>query len=153
MYAIRSYYEIVHGLIQLIFPHYLRPIPSSTLIRFTPKRSLMESITVKAGTAIDSVESEGTRCTFTTSYDVELHPLSLVGGGFEALGGDRGRLTLSFGLTSIDLSAFKAGKLRFHLGGDYAEASRRYWLLFTRLREIRIVPGSGTPLSLRNNFV
>ncbi len=145
--------EIVHGLIQLIFPHYLRPIPSSTLIRFTPKRSLMESITVKAGTAIDSVESEGTRCTFTTSYDVELHPLSLVGGGFEALGGDRGRLTLSFGLTSIDLSAFKAGKLRFHLGGDYAEASRRYWLLFTRLREIRIVPGSGTPLSLRPSAI
>lgn len=146
--------EIVHGLIQLIFPHYLRPIPASTLIRFTPKRSLMESITVKAGTAIDSVESEGTRCTFTTSYDVELHPLAVTGGGFEALGGDRGTMTLSFGLTSMDLSAFKASRLRLHLAGDFAEASRRYWLLFTRLRGIRIVPGGGgAPIPLRPSAV
>ena len=84
--------EIVHGLIQLIFPHYLRPIPSATLIRFKPKRSLMETVTVPAGAAIDSVETEGTRCTFTTSYPVELHPLAVSGAAYEQLGSDRGRL-------------------------------------------------------------
>ncbi len=143
--------EIVHGLIQLIFPHYLRPIPSSTLIRFTPKRSLMETVTVKAGTAIGSVESEGTRCTFTTSYDVDLHPLSLTGGTYESLGRESGKLTLSLNLAkTLPLSAFRAKSLRFHLGGDYAEATRRYWLLFTRLKEIRLVPGEGgAPMSLR----
>lgn len=143
--------EIVHGLIQLIFPHYLRPIPSSTLIRFTPKRGLMETVTVKAGTAIDSVESEGTRCTFTTSYGVELHPLSLTGTAFEALGGENGRLTLSMSLAqNLPLTALRSDTLRFHLGGDYAEATRRYWLLFTRLKEIRLVPGDGgAPMSLR----
>lgn len=142
--------EIVHGLIQLIFPHYLRPIPSSTLIRFTPKRSLMETVTIKAGTAIDSVESEGTRCTFTTSYAVDLHPLALTGGAYESQGADAGRLTLSFSLDKVPLSAFRAKSLRFHLGGDYAEATRRYWLLFTRLREIRLVPGDGgAAMSLR----
>lgn len=142
--------EIVHGLIQLIFPHYLRPIPSSTLIRFTPKRSLMETVTIKAGTAIDSVESEGTRCTFTTSYAVDLHPLALTGGAYESQGADAGRLTLSFSLDKVPLSAFRAKSLRFHLGGDYAEATRRYWLLFTRLREIRMVPGDGgAAMSLR----
>lgn len=143
--------EIVHGLIQLIFPHYLRPIPSSTLIRFTPKRGLMETVHVKAGTAIDSVESEGTRCTFTTSYGVELHPLSLTGATFEALGGENGRLSLSLSLSpNMQPSALRADSLRFHLGGDYAEATRRYWLLFTRLKEIRLVPGDGgAPMSLR----
>ncbi|MBI5520505.1 MAG: type VI secretion system baseplate subunit TssF [Desulfovibrio sp.] len=142
--------EIVHGLIQLIFPHYLRPIPSSTLIRFTPKKSLMETVRVKAGTAIDSIESEGTRCTFTTSYDVDLHPLSVAGGGFEARG-NTGRMTLNLSMAqNLPLSALKAGRLRFHLGGDYAEATRRYWLLFTRLTEVRLVPGEGgEPLSLR----
>ncbi len=143
--------EIVHGLIQLIFPHYLRPIPSSTLIRFTPKRGLMETVTVKAGTAIDSVESEGTRCTFTTSYSVELHPLNLAATAFEALGGENGRLTLSMSLSqNLPLTALRTDTLRFHLGGDYAEATRRYWLLFTRLKEIRLVPGDGgAPMSLR----
>jgi len=145
--------EIVHGLIQLIFPHYLRPIPSATLIRFTPKRSLMETVTVKAGTAIDSVESEGTRCTFTTSYDVPLHPLALTGSTYESQGAESGRLTLSLALgKNLPLAKFAAKSLRFYLGGDYAEATRRYWLLFTRLREIRLVPGEGgAPLSLRPN--
>jgi len=143
--------EIVHGLIQLIFPHYLRPIPAATLIRFTPKRGLMETVTVKAGTAIDSVESEGTRCTFTTSYDVDLHPLSLVSAAYESHGGENGKLTLSLNLAkTLPLSAFKAKSLRFHLAGDYVEATRRYWLLFTRLKEIRLVPGDGgAPMSLR----
>lgn len=142
--------EIVHGLIQLLFPHYLRPIPSSTLIRFTPKKSLMETVRVKAGCAIDSVESEGTRCTFTTGYDVDLHPLAVTGGTFEALGADGGRFTLGLELSKLRLEAFTAKSLRFHLGGDYAEATRRYWLLFTRLKEVRLVPGEGgAPLSLK----
>ncbi len=146
--------EIVHGLIQLIFPHYLRPIPSATLIRFKPKRSLMETVTVPAGTAIGSVETEGTRCTFTTSYPVELHPLAVSGASYEQQGSDRGRLTLSLQLSNMDISAFKAKSLRFHLAGDYAESSRRYWLLRSRLREVRLVPGSGgAPLSLKPSAV
>jgi len=142
--------EVVHGLIQLIFPHYLRPIPAATLIRFTPKRGLMETVRVKAGTAIDSVESEGTRCTFTTSYNVDLHPVSVTGGNFESHGSS-GKMTLNLGLAqNLQLASFKADSLRFHLGGDYAEATRRYWLLFTRLKEIRLVPGDGgAPMSLR----
>ncbi len=142
--------EIVHGLIQLLFPHYLRPIPSSTLIRFTPKKNLMETVRVKAGCAIDSVESEGTRCTFTTGYDVDLHPLAVTGGTFETLGADGGRFTLGLELSKVRLEAFATKSLRFHLGGDYAEATRRYWLLFTRLKEVRLVPGEGgAPLSLK----
>jgi len=147
--------EIVHGLIQLIFPHYLRPIPAATLIRFTPKRGLRETVRVKAGTAIDSVESEGTRCTFTTSYDVDLHPLAVTGGSFDAPGGTSGKLTLNLGLLqNLPLTSFKADSLRFHLMGDYAEATRRYWLLFTRLREVRLVPADGgAPMSLRPSCI
>lgn len=145
--------EIIHGLIQLIFPHYLRPIPSATLIAFTPKRSLMESMTIPAGTAIDSVETEGTRCTFTTSTDVELHPLSLSNAVFESTGEGRGTLTLTFALTSIDLAAFRAQKLRIHLAGSYAEASQRYFLLFSRLREVRVVPAGEKATILRPSAI
>lgn len=147
--------EIVHGLIQLIFPHYLRPIPAATLIRFTPKRGLRETVRIKAGVAIDSVESEGTRCTFTTSYGVDLHPLAVTGGGFDAPGGTSGKLTLNLSmLQGVPVSTLKTDTLRFHLAGDYAEATRRYWLLFTRLREVRLVPGEGgAPLSLRPSCI
>ncbi len=140
--------EIVHGLIQLIFPHYLRPIPSATLIRFTPKRSLRETIVIKKGVAIDAVASEGTRCTFTTGFDVALSPLSVSGVTFNTQGGGQGLLRIELRLAGLEAGAFKPDAIRFHLGGVYAEASRRYWLLFTRLRDIRLIPAEGPSLSL-----
>lgn len=140
--------EIVHGLIQLIFPHYLRPIPSATLIRFSPKRSLRETIIIKKGTAIDSVETEGTRCTFTTSYDVELTPLSVAAVGFSASGAGNGTLRIELRLAGMDLAGFNAASVRFHLAGVYTEASRRYWLLFTRLRHIRLIDAMGKVVDL-----
>ncbi len=140
--------EIVHGLIQLIFPHYLRPIPSATLIRFTPKRSLREIIVIKKGTAIDSVESEGTRCTFTTSYDVQLFPMSVTSVSFSAPGGGHGRLRIDLALTGLDAGSFTPDSLRFHLAGVYTEASRRNWLLFTRLRDVRLIAPDGKVVTL-----
>jgi len=145
--------EIVHGLIQLIFPHYLRPIPSATLIRFTPKRSLRETITVPKGTAVDSVETEGTRCTFTTSYDVELSPLSVAAVNFNAPGGGHGTLRIDLRLTGMDLASFGPASLRFHLAGVYAEASRRNWLLFTRLRHVRLISAEGKTVDLGRSAV
>ncbi len=69
--------EIVHGLVQLVFPHYLRPIPSTTIVKFTPRPSLMESIRVPAGAQIGSIPVSGMSCIFSTTYDVDLHPLSI----------------------------------------------------------------------------
>ena len=36
--------ELIHGLIDIIFPHYLRPIPSTSIVMFTPKPSMMETM-------------------------------------------------------------------------------------------------------------
>ena len=62
--------EIVHGLIQLIFPHYLRPIPSTTVVSFTPRANLKESLTIPSGIEIASIPVEGTSCTFRTCGDI-----------------------------------------------------------------------------------
>lgn len=145
--------EIVHGLIQLIFPHYLRPIPSATLIRFMPKRSLRETIVIPKATAIDAVESEGTRCTFTTRCDVTLSPLAVAAVDFTTQGGGQGRLSIALKLEGLDLAAFKPDAIRFHLAGVYAEASRRYWLLFTRLREVRVTTAEGRSVTLGRQAV
>lgn len=145
--------EIIHGLIQLIFPHYLRPIPSATLIRFTPKRSLRETISIPKGTAIDAVETEGTRCTFTTCADVDLSPLSVTAVQFDVRGGGEGKLSVALRLAGMDVSAFKAGTIRFHLAGVYAEASRRYWMIFTRLKEVTLVTGNGQRVPLGTQCV
>lgn len=145
--------EIVHGLIQLIFPHYLRPLPATTLIRFTPKRSLMESLAIPKGTAIEAIESEGTRCIFTTACAVQLLPLTLTAVSFKAGGDGLGLLRMDFQLSGMDLSAFREKSLRFHLAGVYTEASRRNWLFFTRLRQVRVVSQDGEILDLGRKAV
>lgn len=145
--------EIIHGLIQLIFPHYLRPIPSTTLIRFTPKRSLRETITINKGTAIDAVEMEGTRCTFTTRYDVALSPLAVASVDFSLRGNGEGKLRVALRLEGMDATAFQHDAIRFHLAGVYAEASRRYWMLFTRLRNVTLVAADGKTVQLGKQSV
>ena len=69
--------EVVHGLMSLIFPHYLRPIPATTIMAFTPKPSLMETLTIPAGTALNSIPVDGTKCTFRTCYDVQVSPMQI----------------------------------------------------------------------------
>ena len=51
--------EIIHGLMDIIFPHYLRPVPSTSIVMFFPKPSLKESITVKKNTSLASIPVEG----------------------------------------------------------------------------------------------
>lgn len=130
--------EIVHGLIQLVFPHYLRPIPSCTIVQFTPKKSLMETVDVPAGSQLASIPVQDTACTFSTTFDVKLHPLKLTGVRFEQGAGSAGTLSLDLELKGIKLEDWDVADLRFHLTGDSAAASERYRLLFNCIRNVRV---------------
>jgi len=74
--------EIIHELMRLIWPHYLRPIPAATIVAFSPKPALKNPATIPAGIQLGSVPVEGTSCLFKTCYDVEIHPLSLLEASF-----------------------------------------------------------------------
>ncbi len=146
--------EVVHGLIQLVFPHYLRPIPSSTIIRFTPKPSLLESIRIAAGTQIASVPVAGTSCDFSTTFDVDLHPLSITRVALAQGVGRSGTLTIGLEFKGMTLEAWKGRSLRFHLAGDAAAAAERYKMLFNGVRGVRVQAEGGAarllgPQSLR----
>jgi type VI secretion system protein ImpG len=132
--------EIVHGLIQLIWPHYLRPIPSATIVAFHPKASLKESFTIPSDIYINSVPIEGTSCTFKTSYEVELHPLTLLEASFVHPPGQPPFIRLNFELNALTLSNWEPKALRFFLGGDYTFASDLYLLLKYYLNQISISP-------------
>lgn len=140
--------EFIHGLTGLLCPHYLRPVPAATIIRFTPKRSLRETFSVPAGTMLASREIEGTSCLFATSYDVALAPLTLTEARWSASRAGRGSLRLEFSLTGMELADLQGKSLRVYCAGDYPSASQRYWLFFDRLAEVRFVPGSGGSTAL-----
>jgi len=70
--------EFNHALISVLWPSFLRPIPSATMMQLTPKqgRSQNRQI-VPAGTTILSRAIEGVHCPFRTVSDCAIDPLEL----------------------------------------------------------------------------
>jgi type VI secretion system protein ImpG len=132
--------EIINELMHLIWPHYLRPIPSTTIVAFTPKPTLKQSLTIPSGIYVASVPLEGTSCLFRTSYEVEIHPLTLMNANFSQPAGKPPIINLLFEMSGLKLSDWQPKALRFFLAGDYPEASDLYFLLRKHLKQVVIKP-------------
>ncbi|WP_428560298.1 MAG: type VI secretion system baseplate subunit TssF [Solidesulfovibrio sp. DCME] len=141
--------EVVHNLLQLIFPHYLRPVPSSVIMQFSPKPGLLEVVTAKAGTRVASVPVDGTKCLFTTCFDVDIQPLRVVSASLERRPGLRPNLTVSLELTGLRFADWTPSCLRFLIGGGYGEAANRFALLMRYTKRLVVRPGKdGKPTTL-----
>jgi type VI secretion system protein ImpG len=132
--------EIVHDLVQVLWPHYLRPVPATTVIAFTPRATLKQSLTVPAGIHVGSVPVEGTACHFRTAYDVEIHPLAIVDASFARSPGKPAAVRLLFEFTGSKLSDWQPKGVRLFLSGDSTAASDLYMVLRKSLRRILITP-------------
>jgi type VI secretion system protein ImpG len=135
--------EIIHGLIQLIFPHYIRPIPATTMIAFTPKAGLKESTVIPSGIKIASIPVEGTSCKFQTCCELDVHPLSLDNAELIESPGSPTSIRLGLRLTGMSLSNWEVSKIRFFLSGEYSQASNIYFLLNRCVRRIIVRPSEG----------
>jgi type VI secretion system protein ImpG len=135
--------EIIQGLMHLIFPHYLRPVPGASVVVFTPKPNLKQVFNIPAGTELASIPAEGTKCLFNTCYEVEACPLRLAEAALNQSPGQPPTINLVFEMTGMDLESWEADKLRFHLGGDYTTAANLYMLLRHYLKNITILSSEG----------
>lgn len=135
--------EVVHNLLQLIFPHYLRPVPSAVIMQFSPKPGLLEVMTAKAGTRVASAPIDGTRCEFTTCFDVDIQPLRIVSAGLERRPGMRPGLRVGLELTGMRFADWTPSHLRFLLGGGYGVAANRFALLLRQTKRIVVRPVEG----------
>ncbi len=130
--------EIIHDLIHLIWPHYLRPLPSSAIVAFEPKSSLKQPLKVKKGVQLASVPVEGTTCLFQTGFEVEVQPLSIVDASFVESPGLPSSICIKLETKGAALANLQLTTLRLHLAGDYPSASNRYFILRHYLRRIVI---------------
>ena len=130
--------EFVQELANLLFPHYLRPIPSCTLVSFAPKGVQMEPINVPAGSKLDSVPVDGTPCRFRTCADVLVQPVTLASARLVNGSGKAPQIVLTFALDGIDVSQFTASSLRLFLGNGYADASRMLLLLVNHVKSVGV---------------
>jgi type VI secretion system protein ImpG len=72
--------EITEALLNILYPHYLRPIPSMTVAEFQmdPDQVKPEAgLTVGSGATLHSRPVDGNPCKFRTCYDVTFWPLAV----------------------------------------------------------------------------
>lgn len=132
--------ELINEVMQIIWPHYLKPIPSTALIVFSPKQVLKQSLIIPAGIQVASVPIEGTSCIFQTAYELEVHPLQILDVSFAQPAGRPPAIRILLELNGLKLAAWQPQKVRFFISGEYAQAADLYLLLRHHLQQIIIRP-------------
>ncbi|HTS64428.1 MAG TPA: type VI secretion system baseplate subunit TssF [Candidatus Acidoferrales bacterium] len=134
--------EITEALLDVLYPHYLRPVPPQGIVQFQldPSQSAPASTKVPVGLPIHTTPERGHVCSFRTCYPVTLWPLRVTGAsvspvnrfaapgmpadaaaviriGIECLGGLR-------------LEQLPLDSIRFYLNGESAAVHTLYEFLF-----------------------
>jgi type VI secretion system protein ImpG len=133
--------ELSDGLLETLYPHYLAPLPSMSIVRFTPSETLASVQTIQRHTEILAEPIAGEACRFRTTQDVNILPIdiaaaTLMGQPIHAplspYPGTAGCLRLSIRARSSrtnDLSETGLRRLRLHIASPWQQATALYELL------------------------
>ncbi|MDA9557260.1 type VI secretion system baseplate subunit TssF [Vibrio sp.] len=70
--------ELTQSMMTLLWPHYMRSIPSMCITQMNPDvLGVTSKRTIKKGKELFSPQVEGVQCRFKTSYDVDVYPISI----------------------------------------------------------------------------
>ena len=158
--------ELTEGLVSLLWPHYLRMIPSLSIVELTPfAEKLQKTEVVPAGVPVRSapinVPSPGgvegvtprtVQCVYRTTQAVALQPVSITHAGPTVRHDGRSVIRLGFSLQGSALrSETDLSRLRLHLNADLPTAfamhlalTRQIDAICLRVPEVR----DGEPVAL-----
>jgi len=146
--------EITESFLNVLYPHYLAPIPSMAITQFSfgsPNDKLTAVQMLERGARLNSRPVDGTPCQFRTGYDVQLVPMEIESAALESNAPKDGRgkysdshIRLSmrcFG--DANLHEFKVGKtgeplnfLRFYINGDPQLIFPLYEIIFNQATRV-----------------
>ncbi|HZX48671.1 MAG TPA: type VI secretion system baseplate subunit TssF, partial [Nitrospirota bacterium] len=132
--------EITESLLSIMYPHYINPIPSMSVVRFEPVKQNIPA----AGYKIDknimlfSKPVGGTPCQFTTGYPVTIWPVEVVSAGLQDLKKPmkEARQVIAIQLKTFNNMSFSElnwESLRFFLNGSHQQIYHLYELLFNNV--------------------
>jgi len=133
--------EISTALLEMVYPHYVRPIPSMSVVEFQlsadqGKRSA--GLTIPRGSALQSNRVNNTVCKFRTTWDTTLWPFKVVDAKFRTAEGlfhpsDVGPTVAAVTITlacppDVAFKSLECEALRFHIAGEGNVVSSLYEL-------------------------
>jgi type VI secretion system protein ImpG len=123
--------EVIHSVAALLFPHYLRQLPATSLVEFTPLPNVVrEKLVVARGAEVGSVPVDGLSCRFRTTQDVELLPLAIDDVRVETGAQLAQSLRIEMRVTGgVAMAALALGAIRFYIHGDRRlQDDMRLWI-------------------------
>ncbi len=139
--------EITASMMSMLWPHYLRPIPSMSVLEFQPEIDQMQGpYRVEQNAEFGSARVDGTSCRYRSAWPVSVRPwrISKVVLETEAARPARLRIWLDVSpkaaMADMDLNS-----VRLHLAGDPRTAFTIYYLLAAHTDHITVSDGSESP--------
>jgi len=169
--------EITEAMLSIVYPHYIRPIPSMSIVEFhtDPGQNVAAGVPVPRDTILYSRKVGGFESNFKTCYDSMLWPVSVTAGewktpdrlsppvkSLDALGAIRVELRANGDLV---FNKLEIDSLRFFLNGESNLVNTVYELLLrncfqilirdptpgTRIRPVALPPDSIHPVGFAEN--
>jgi type VI secretion system protein ImpG len=153
--------EITESFLNVLYPHYLAPIPSMSIVQFAldPQQGkLTAGYRISRGTTLYSRPIQGTPCRFRTSYPVTLWPIEVVSAALESRDpvDTRGRwndAVIRIGIRLLndtklaELKVADIGEkfgpfqtLRFYLNGESQLVYPLYEIIFNHATSVELRP-------------
>ncbi|NNF00946.1 MAG: type VI secretion system baseplate subunit TssF [Pyrinomonadaceae bacterium] len=146
--------EITESFLNILYPHYLAPIPSMAIAQTTygsPNDKLTAVQNLDRGSTLNSRAVEGTPCRFRTAYDTQLVPIEIEDAALESPAPKDGRgkfaeSTIRLSMRCFgdsNLSEMRLGStgeppkfLRFYLNGDPQLVYQLYEMIFNHVSAV-----------------
>lgn len=149
--------EITESLIDLLYPHYLRPVPPMAIAQFALDQKTTAGSgghVIPRGVEVRTrlIRRAGTHCTFQSGYPVTLWPVEVTGASMLSPGefppgvpAERAVAAIRIELRCPHGMAFPAiglDQLRFYIDGDEALVHTLYELIFNNAFRVALIDRS-----------
>lgn len=145
-----SYPEFIDSILNLLYPSYLNPIPSMSIVKFSAKAGLTEDYVIRKGTMLETDPVDGEPLSYQLGYPVTLWPFSIVSaelveGAYKAPPPPAPlspsgiiRLVLQTDAEDIHFSSLKLDDIRMYLRGSNVLVNSLYQTLLNNVCAVAI---------------
>lgn len=141
--------ELSDALLEVLYPHYQRPIPSMSIVQFVADHEKLEGpYKLNKNTLLETEQYQGENCRFSTVYETTLQPFSIeaaefIGRPFSTPGsmqqkGSNSVLRISLKTFNDDISFAKIrpDRIRLYLKGQPQHINPLYELLLNNCQSV-----------------
>ena len=129
--------DFIRETLEIIFPHFVRPIPATSIILFEHKSGQTTPVIVESGTLLSSNKLDGVTCQFQSLFNIEVNPLRVIAVEANKVREKCTQIEVSLELLGTNLSSWNPSQgLSFFLGGSYTQTTNLFMLLHHYLNRV-----------------